>query len=433
MRHIKQLAAKMTGAGFGLLLATLASFFVTVLLSRELTPAVYGTIVVAMSTALIVSQLAQLGFMRAGIRLVAQHRLVGDLAGLKSFLLFAFFAVLVFSVPLAVIVSSHFDLFFADAFLVPEAGILAGLLIWPLAVSRLASGVLLGQHRPMFGSFFQTGIPNLGIITSVAFSILFLGESFASNVTVVIVSGGYLATIIGLVLLLPRVDDLHQVPRSPFTPCSWLAISLPIMFLGLMQIANRQASVIIIGALEGSEAVAQFFPAFRISELAIFGLAAINAAIAPRIAEYYKSGDRQGLQSILHIAALLSFGSTVVLISGILLLKGMLFSLFAGVADQGQMVLFILLIGHVMNTVTGSVSVLMTMSGQEKFSAMLAIIMTFIHILTQIPLVKNYGIEGAAVGIAGTSMIWNLILLYRAKTKVGVNPTVFNRMTFGFK
>lgn len=425
---LKQLAARAAGSSSGLLLATLASFSATAFLSRSLSPAAYSAIILAMSTALILSQVAQLGLMRTGIRLVAEYRLRSDAAELKSFLVFAFLAVALVSVVLALGVGNLFGVVFTEGSFVPGTGLLAALLIWPFAVSRLASGVLIGQNRPRFGSFFQSGIPNLGILLAVVSASVALDTGLGAHGSLVVLLGAYVVTFAGLGLLLPSIGDLRGVQRAPFRPRAWLVISLPLMLLGLMQIANRQASVLVIGAFGESGDVARFFPAFRISDLATFGLLAVNAAIAPRIAEASSSGDRESLQCALHSAALLSLGSTVVLVAAILCLQSHFFSFFGGVAEDGERVLLILLVGQIVNAATGSVSLLMTMSGQEKFVASVSTGMTIVHVLTQVPLVAYYGIEGAAAGMAATSGLWNLILLHRAKSRLGVNPTVFSRM-----
>jgi O-antigen/teichoic acid export membrane protein len=82
----------------------------------------------------------------------------------------------------------------------------------------------------------------------------------------------------------------------------------------------------------------------------------------------------------------------------------------------------ILCIGQMVNAATGSTVLLLNMSGYEQNTATALGLATAIHIAMNLWMIPLLGIEGAALASATSLALWNVILFYRVRRVLGINP-----------
>ncbi len=449
--NFRALISRAAGTGAGFLLAAAAAFGANVVLSNLLDPDGYGAVALMLTWVTVAAQFAQLGFLRGATKIVSVARMRGAPGTIKAFLIFVTGAVAISGVL------GGLALFGAIRVLSPAgttfwtlAGA-AGLMLWPLAMCRVCGGVMLGENRGLAGAFFQNGLPHAGILLGAVGIAAWhggvgfggggfggvglggggLGEAGLSAVMPAILAGACMAALCAAGAVAWAARDTWPVVRGRFEAGPWLSLALPLMMVGMIQLLNRQVGTIIVGALDGTESVAAYFPALRISEFSTFGLIAVNAAVAARLSTAHGRRDHGLLQSTLTKAAVLTLASTIVLVTATLVLDDFLLGLFGGPAQSADTALWILLIGQVVNAATGSVGILMAMAGQERFAAMTAGAVLVVNIALHFLLVPAYGIEGAAIATASSAILWNLSLFGRSFRVLGVNPTVFTRGVLG--
>lgn len=426
----RTLLERSLGTGLGFLLAAGAAFVANVLLSNMLDPDGYGSVVLMFTWATIAAQFAQLGFLRGSTKVVSVARMNGDLPTIKSFLVFTMIAVTVGAALAGLL------LFFAIKTLVPADTIFwtlacfTGLLLLPLSLCRVSSGVMLGESRNFPGAFFQSGLPYAGMLLAVISVMALNDKAGLETVVPALVIGAYGAMLVAIGAVIWVSRDAWAVRRARFEAVPWLSLAIPLMLIGTTQILSRQVGTVVVGGLESADSVAAYYPALRISEFATFGLIAINAAVAARLSTAYARKDRALLQSTLTRAAILSMSSTIALVIALFLFEDFLLGLFGGVAESGRTALTILLLGQIVVAGTGSVGVLMAMSGQERFAAGAGFVVLVVNVGLHFLLVPLFGINGAALATAVSVVLWNLTLLTRSLRALHVNPTVFTKNLF---
>jgi O-antigen/teichoic acid export membrane protein len=104
----------------------------------------------------------------------------------------------------------------------------------------------------------------------------------------------------------------------------------------------------------------------------------------------------------------------------------LILSMFEQEYVKGYTCLMILVSAHIFNTITGSVGLILSMTGFQNILAKIMVPMVLLTIIFNITLIPHYGIDGAAVATMLTIILWNLISICAVKKLIGVNPSIFS-------
>ncbi|WP_299591423.1 oligosaccharide flippase family protein [uncultured Microbulbifer sp.] len=203
--------------------------------------------------------------------------------------------------------------------------------------------------------------------------------------------------------------------RALFQSC------LPLWVTMIMSQLVLWSGQIIAGIWCAPDAVAQLAVAQRTALLTSFILTACNLVIAPRFAAMYKKGqtleaERLALSSVKLMVLLALPAVTVMLVA-----PGLVMSLFGDGFRDGAHLLQILVIGQFVNVVTGSVAILLTMSGHERELRNMALISGPIAVTLALALVPVWGETGSAVATAVALATQNLLAAWQVKRLLGFN------------
>jgi len=161
-----------------------------------------------------------------------------------------------------------------------------------------------------------------------------------------------------------------------------------------------------------TETTAQFQIALRISFLCALPLAIINSITSPIIALYIKRNLNSKLSELLQITSLFGTILSIVLIVFLLIFKDMIFSFFGDEYIVETSVLMLLLFGHLINVLTGSVGLVLTLSGNGWVHFKNSIIAIILSIMIAIFIIPHNFIIGAAVSTSVAIIIKNLLGLF---------------------
>ncbi|MCH8332255.1 MAG: polysaccharide biosynthesis C-terminal domain-containing protein [Bacteroidetes bacterium] len=189
---------------------------------------------------------------------------------------------------------------------------------------------------------------------------------------------------------------------------------------------NAKADVLMLGMLSDVDSVGVYSIALRLSEMIAFFLFAFNVIMAPMISEYYSKGQTDKLQGLMRVNARILLFLSIPVIVILILFGPFILSLFGSGFTSGDGALSILVGGQFINIMAGSVGYLLLMTKNERLSVISMGTSTLINIILNAILIPLWNIEGAAIATAVSVIIWNVMMLYYAKTKLGINPTAFS-------
>ena len=207
----------------------------------------------------------------------------------------------------------------------------------------------------------------------------------------------------------------------------WLGVSLPLLLISGMHLVLGRIDIVMIGAMLESKDVAVYGSATRIARLLTFGLAGVNAIAAPMFSELHSQGKHDELQRIVTLAARGIFICTVAAGAFLVCLGRPMLALFGSVFTAGHVPLLILLAGHAVGSLVGPVGFLMIMTGRQNQAAMILGVAAVVNIIGNAFCIPRFGLPGAAMTTAFTTMLWSLVMLAYVRCRLGIMPTVVGR------
>lgn len=157
---------------------------------------------------------------------------------------------------------------------------------------------------------------------------------------------------------------------------------------------------------------------------------ATNSIVAPIISELHSLKTHQELQQIITLAARGAFVFTIIVGAFIALTGSYLLSFFGSAFFKGYPALLILLLGQTINAVSGSVGLIMILTGHHVQAARIFGLSAMLNIIFNAILIPFFGIVGAALATAITTALWNIVMIYFVVAKLKINPTVIRVSNF---
>ena len=209
-------------------------------------------------------------------------------------------------------------------------------------------------------------------------------------------------------------EEIEDLPLKKM-----LKISLPLMFAQSVQFIMAWTDKLMLGNMLGPESVAIYGVAFRFSMGVSITLMAINSIASPKFAEKFSNNDISGMGKVAMQSAKLIFWTTIPLASILLIFPKFFMGIYGSEFLIGVEVLRWLIIGRVVNALSGSVGNLMQMTGQQNNYMKILIAGSIINVTLNYILIPIYGIKGAAFASVCSLSFWNLTMVYMVKKKFG--------------
>lgn len=415
------LIARTLGLAVGLALHTL--------LARLLAPHEYGVYLYGSGWLLLAAFFSQLGYTNVLVRFVATAHGERAWPSLRGVVLEAHRVVALVASAATLAVAGVLSLSSLAISAELEAVLWIGLPIIPLtALLALCTSVLQGILRPVLSTVPDQLIRPLLLGIGVLAFFLFRGDSPDARTTMgVAVGSTALALAIGWLLIHrhhPMDSAIGATDRSASS--EWRSVALGTLLLASMNQVSTRADAIMIGAFLTPTDVALYGVASRLSVLLAFPMQALSAFIAPSVADLFASKRMAELQARLRLAAsgifALALPASAILVFFGDRIIGLLFGAEFAAADQA---LRWLVVGQLIQTLAGSVTLLMTMTGHQRTAARIAAGSALINLVLNAALIPRFGIQGAAFATTTSLTITSLGMLIYVNRVLGLDPTIF--------
>jgi O-antigen/teichoic acid export membrane protein len=222
-------------------------------------------------------------------------------------------------------------------------------------------------------------------------------------------------------------QEIRRAKASAVSNSGWIASVVTFGLLQGFMMINNQGGTVILGLFEPKEAVGQYRVAVRMAQLTAFGLQAVNMVVAPRFAELWALGEQARLQRLATRTsqAALTF-NLFVMIAFILIGRSFFRLVFGQDFEAAYAPLLILLIGQLFSTAVGSVGTLLNMTSHEREALIGMGVAVFFNIALNFAFVPVWGTLGSAAAGAVSTIIWNGILWWQVRRRLGVNSLPVN-------
>lgn len=208
-----------------------------------------------------------------------------------------------------------------------------------------------------------------------------------------------------------EIPQKVKAAKVDFQTQEWIETGRAMIFVSGFNVILSQSDIVMIGTIIGDKETGLYAIANRIASLLIFVLVAFNSSLSPIVANLYRQQKYQELQKIINQVVNLVFILT--LIPALVLIFGNQFilSLFGSEFLASRSILFVLIVGQLVNSMAGPVSLLLNMTGHHNDTVRVLSITALTNIVLNAILIPNYGAVGAATATSISTILWNLMMV----------------------
>ena len=199
-----------------------------------------------------------------------------------------------------------------------------------------------------------------------------------------------------------------------------LKTSFPMLFSSSMLLLLVWIDTIMIGIFSTEKNVGIYNVALKLATTTSFILVAVNSIVAPKISETFNNARMHEFRKLVKDSTRIIFFSTLPLLIILFLFPEFLLSFFGKEFIIAKEVFFILLVGQVINVMSGSVGYILQMTGKEKKYQNILLVSLFLNIILNLLLIPIFGIKGAAIASVVSLAFWNLYSVFYIYKKYNI-------------
>ncbi|MFK8183932.1 MAG: flippase [Phormidesmis sp.] len=310
-----------------------------------------------------------------------------------------------------------------------------GLLYIPLAVLKnLKLATIKGLNHVALGFLPDSLIAPLLLIGAIGLTQV-IGEASLWHANLALMTAIVLQLMVVTITLIVGYRMLQQLLPQPVHHSSlkyqarhWIQSALPMMIFGALQIVHGRIDLLMLGSLKSPDSVAIYSAVWQGLRYVSLILLSANSLLAPRIAQLHAAGKLAELERMLVQYARIVVGLSAITILGLLLGSEAYLNLFGADYSRGRVTLMLLCAGQLINAATGSVGILLNMTGHERAMVISVGASVLLNIGLNFSLIPTWGINGAAIATVISLTFINLIKTLWAYRCLGIQVTFLGQL-----
>lgn len=401
-------------------------FFSNYILVKSAGAANYGSYVYLFNLVYLLVSFCVLGLDTMLVRKTAIYIDAKRYPEFKGLLFFAFRIILISSL----VVSLLFKLISGFSI----TGSVAGKIDWfafaffslfMLAVTALSQVVLQGLRKIVWSQVGEKIFRPLILIILVAIFYYLQRAISLEKMLWVNVSSIAVTMLIALIICRKAIGQKLKKITPVYNSKDWITASFTFFIADVLYNCNARISIFLLGMFQNQSNIGVFNIAMRISEVVGFSLVIVNFVLSPVIAKLYANGETERLQQLVTRCARVTLFIGSLMVLGIFFFCKEILSLFGEDFLVGQNSLLMFCTGQFINILSGSVGLLLLMTGNQRFSIYGLAAGIVINLVLNLLLTPTYGITGAAIAATGSLVVWNLMTYFFVRTRLHIRPTAF--------
>ena len=429
--NFKELLSKSSQAFFIQMAGKFFGYLFTILITRNFGASVWGSFAIAFTVLRLARLIGNLGTDKSIVRFISQYNVKNNWFAIKDIYKKTFFLLLINGLILGILLYLLSPIiakrFFNNQELVYGFRILSFGVPF-LLINSLNHTSLRGIKQIKEHTFLrETSIFLFSIIIGSTFIYLFniqLNENFPHHIYL---SGIIITTVLGIILWYTKSGFFIPKKTNHSVTINYLIkFSTPMLlstsFLFIMGWIDRS----MLEAMDTEKNVGIYNVCVRVSQIITFPLIAVNSIVAPKISEFFTSSQFSKLNKYVRNATKLVFLTNFPLFLIIALFPTFILKLFGEDFTIGINVLYILLLGKLMTTLSGSVGNFLNMTGNQWVFQNILIITGTLNVILNLILIPMYSILGAGIANAISLSLWNIIAVLFIWKKYRINPFLIN-------
>lgn len=214
--------------------------------------------------------------------------------------------------------------------------------------------------------------------------------------------------------------------RREFADSEWRGIAFPLLIVALFSQYFADMNVAIVGLLLQPGDLALYNAGYRIALIISFGFLAVNAVLMPKVSRYYAAGETLTIQRIVRVATMLTSVGALLAIGTLVVIGREILSWFGDEFISAYPAMLILAGSQLVLAIVGPVATLLSVTGHQMLCLKAFSWSLLVLILTSVILTPLWGINGAALAVLLTNLLWALWLRTSVREVMGVEPSLLS-------
>ncbi|MGO1751608.1 MAG: flippase [Psychroflexus sp.] len=396
---------------------TLIGYFFTLFITQKFGADIYGIIALGFSVFLIISVIGRLGLDINLVRFFSEDNNNSETgifykSVFKSFLVSFILASIIYFLKEPLVMKVFRE---PKPELLPYLPwILAAIPFWSLGL--VSAGYFRAKKQNQAFAFFNN--PSRFLFGLIILLILYNLDQDPIIIVKAHFYGVLITSLLSFGLVTYQIKNISF--KSEMSSWNFIKDSLPMMLSSSILILLGWMDTFIMGIYEDTESVGIYNISLKVATLTTFTLQAINSILAPKIAKSYAADEEQNYKKLISFSTKLNFLITVAVMLIIVIFHDFLLGIFGEEFKAGYIILFIFCAGQLVNSLSGSVGIIMQMIGKQKVYQNFVIIALFINLALTFILTPLYGGIGAAVSTVISMVFWNIGCAVYLKKKMNI-------------
>ncbi len=198
-----------------------------------------------------------------------------------------------------------------------------------------------------------------------------------------------------------------------------LSVSLPMLFSGSLAMIMGWTDTFMLGMFKTTEEVGIYNVALKLAMITSIVLTAVNTIAAPKFAEFWGKKDIDGLVKVARQSTKLIFWLTAPVFLLLFLFPSYALLIFGKEFQRATVSLLLLLVGFLINSLAGSVRLILQMTGYQVFHQNIIFLSAALNVCLNFFLIPYWGMNGAAISSTITMVFWNIVFSFKVKKITG--------------
>ncbi len=408
-------------------LAVIFGYLVQVLLARHMGAEDFGFYSIVLSTGVLLSYLAGLGFPTSVERFLPVYIAEGEWGKAKGMVNRA--QQLTLATGVALVLAALPFIFLSDRLDRPHAILFAaGMLLTPLlGLTNVTTSVMQAEKKFKASFFIDLFLPPLlMLIFFGSMTFLYHDLTAAHGVTAVLLVHAVILAFL-LYKFWTSLPEEYRTAKAVYRTAKWVKASLPILLMTGFVIIVYRVDLFIVGAILGSKQAGIYAAALAASDMLAMFLKASDAVANPEIAPLFKRRDFKNLNRLMGLVAALAFWPTLIAGAAMVVFGKQILGMFGAGFEAGHTVLILLIVCRLIKAWSGAPGYLLIMTGNQmklvtNYSALVVVDVALVALLTW-----KLGLAGAAAASAISMLFSRIWLVHTARKYTEVNTALFGR------
>lgn len=210
-----------------------------------------------------------------------------------------------------------------------------------------------------------------------------------------------------------KIKNIHSKNLISFESRNMLIINI-------IFISFQFVDVILLGILSSSYNVGIYTILLKISSITSLVLLGVNSISGPIISKLYNSNKISELDYYIRLIVRMSSFISLPILFIIILFSNYILTNFGDNLLFYKNALYILCLAQFINVLSGSVGLIMQMTGYEKIFRNIILFSIFINIILSFIFIPKYQVLGAVYSSSISLILWNVLSIIYVKKKINI-------------